>query len=101
MTNLTVIPDNTTLTMEIPYYASFFDWNVWLPFFVLLFAWVGFIYMAEKRKDVIFAFCSIFIGLALLMNDLARSIFTIGDMPLVILFTVVSIYEFFIIALKR
>jgi hypothetical protein len=78
-----------------------FDWNVWLPMFILIFGWGGAIYMAEKRKDVIFAFCSIFFGLALFANPLARSTFVIVEYPLVIIFTVISIYEFFIIALKR
>jgi len=99
-TILSNLPENITYMMEIPY-CGCFDWSVWLPMFILIFGWLGMLYMAEKRKDVVFAFCSIFFGLALIGNDLARSIFVIVGYPLVVIFVIISIYEFFIIALKR
>jgi len=94
------LPENITYTMQIPY-CGCFDWTSWLYMLILLIGWIAFLYVAERRKDVVFAFISIFFGLGLLANDLAREIFVILTYPLAVLFVIVSIYEFFIIILKR
>jgi len=97
---LTNLPENITYTMQIPY-CGCFDWTSWLYMLILLIGWMAFLYVAEKRKDVVFAFISIFFGLGLLANDLAREIFVIATYPLVVIFVIISIYEFFIIIYKR
>jgi asparagine N-glycosylation enzyme membrane subunit Stt3 len=92
--------ENITYTMQIPY-CGCFDWTAWLFMLILLIGWMAFLYVAERRKDVVFAFISIFFGLGLLANDLARDIFVIATYPLAIIFVIVSIYEFYIIVYKR
>ena len=100
-TILSGLPENITYTMQIPYCGDCFDWNIWITMFVLIATWLGLLYMAEKKKDVIMAVLSLFVALAIFANTLAASIFVIVDYPLVIMFAIISIYEFFIIALKR
>ena len=97
---LTNLPENITYTMQIPY-CGCFDWNVWLPMFILIVTWCGLVWFAEKRKDVVIAFLSLFVALGIVGNPLARDLFVIVDYPLVVIFAVISMYEFFIIALKR
>ena len=100
-TRLSELPANITYTMNIPYCGYCFDWNALLALVVLIGAWLVLLWMAEKKKDVVMAVLSLFIALAIFANALAASIFVIVDYPLVIIFTIISIYEFFIIALKR
>jgi hypothetical protein len=100
-TILSNLPENITYTMNIPYCGDCFDWNALLAMVVLIGSWLVLLWMAEKKKDVVMAVLSLFVALAIFVNTLAASIFVIDDYPLVIIFTIVSIYEFFIIALKR
>jgi hypothetical protein len=100
-TRLTDLPANISYTMQIPYCGDCFDWNALLALVVLIGAWLVLLWMAEKKKDVVMAVLSLFVAFAIFTNDLATSIFVIVDYPLVIIFVIISIYEMFIIALKR
>jgi hypothetical protein len=98
--NFAALPANTTYFMEIPYCGSCFDWNIWLPFFLVLFAWMGLIYFAERRKDVVLAILSLLMAFAIFMNTLSEDIFTIGGYGISFMFALISLYEFFILAYK-
>jgi hypothetical protein len=96
---LTELPANLTYTMQIPY-GGVFDWTVWLPFFIVVIAWMGLIYFAERRKDVVLAMLSLIMAFVIYTNTVSESVFTIGAYGVSFIFAIISIYEFFILAIK-
>jgi|WetSurMetagenome_2_1015567.scaffolds.fasta_scaffold03817_4 hypothetical protein len=96
---LTELPANITYTMQIPY-GGVFDWSVWLPFFLVLFAWMGLVFFAERRKDVVLALLSLIMAFAIYTNSVSESVFVIGTYGISFIFALISLYEFFILALK-
>jgi hypothetical protein len=78
-----------------------FNWNIWLPFFILLFSWIGTLWFADKKKDAVFAVAAFVLSLGLLLSVKMQEIYVAGTVPLTALFVFLSAYEIFIILTKR
>ena len=77
-----------------------FDWNTWLPFFIVLFTWIVCVAFAERRKDVVFALISEFFAIILMLNAQSSLVYAINITPVTGIFPLISIYEFVILAMK-